>query len=129
MRVRAQARLPNPPQQLAEPRGAGKIGPKDEGVHEKADQPLQLRPVPPRDGGAHDDVFLAAVAGQKDFVGGQQRHEQGRPLAPGQRRQRLCDGKRDHEPDLRPAMTGDERTRVVRGRSRTPGAPCSRPRQ
>ncbi len=61
--------------------------PQHQRVDEEADQPLDLRPVAAGDA-VPTAVVLAAVAGQQGLEGGEQHHEQGRSLAPGQLAQR-----------------------------------------
>ena len=53
-------------------------------VDEEPDQALDLRPVAPRDGRAHCEVLLAAIARQESLEAGEEHHEERRHLAPGE---------------------------------------------
>jgi hypothetical protein len=84
VQVGGQRGLAYPAEQLAEGGGGRQISPQDQGVDEKSDQSFSLDPVASGDRGAYREIVLAAVAGQQGLEGGEERHEDRRPLAPAQ---------------------------------------------
>ena len=88
MRIGVQRPFPNAPQVLRERGAARQVAAQHERVHEKPDQPLQLRAGATGRRHADRDVLLPAVAIEQDLEGGEQGHEQRRPFAPTERLQR-----------------------------------------
>ncbi len=82
--VGAQRGLAHAAQERAEPRVVRQVGAEREGVDEVADHPLHLHPRPPGDRRPHHHLVLARVAGEQRLEGGQRRHEERGPLAPGE---------------------------------------------
>src|ERR1700712_4663378 len=74
-------------QQLSESRIARQVTAKDQCVREEADQWLGLGFIAVDYGGSHRDVGLAAVPTEQYLAGGEQHHEERRPLFIGQRAQ------------------------------------------
>ncbi len=94
---------------------------QDEGVDEEADERLGLTETAAGDGGADDDIVLAAVAGQHGLEGGQQRHEGGDALLLAELRE-LAGGLRGELEAGDGAAEGLHRgTREVRGQLQRPG--------
>ena len=75
VRVGAHRRLAHTVEQLAKRRIAREVQPKDERVHEEADQRGQLRPIPSGVGRTHQHVVLPGIVMEKHAERGQQRHE------------------------------------------------------
>ncbi len=80
VRVRAQARLADPGDDLPEARVPGEVGADRQRVEEDADEPFGLQPVAAGDRGADDEVGLAGVAGEQGLEAGEQDHERGGPF-------------------------------------------------
>ncbi len=59
------------------------LGPQNLGVDEETDQPFRFHTATVGDGHPDADIGLAAIAVQQGLEGGQQQHEQGDPLLPG----------------------------------------------
>ena len=78
----AHHRLANSRQHFAESRLAVKISAQNQRVDESANQILGLKHRPAGDRRTNNYVFLAAVTKQQSLKRCQQRHEQGRALAP-----------------------------------------------
>ena len=62
-------------QEVPKTRIAGEVGPQDEGVDEKANQPFGFDAVAVGDERTHYDVVLVGVAVQQELKGRQQGHE------------------------------------------------------
>ena len=71
-------------QQLGKGGFSAEIGSQCQGVHKKADKRFDLGPIAVGDGRAHVDIVLARISMQQGLEPGQQGHEQGRVLTPGQ---------------------------------------------
>ncbi|GHO70200.1 hypothetical protein KSC_090920 [Ktedonobacter sp. SOSP1-52] len=71
-------------EQVAEGGIVRQVAAQHQHVDEEADQPLQLLMGAVGDRATHGDILLAAVAGQQDLEGGQQRHKQRDPFALGE---------------------------------------------
>ncbi len=74
---RVQYRLANLLEQLGEPGSSVHFGPENEGVHEQADDSVQLGAFPAGHDGADRDVVLAGPAVQQQLARRNQRDEQG----------------------------------------------------
>src|SRR5258706_4373297 len=74
VRVSLEGDLAHAPEHVAERGIAREVSAEDERVDEEADQALGLGPVAPRDGSAHADVVLAAVAGEHRLERGEEYH-------------------------------------------------------
>jgi hypothetical protein len=74
--VGGQAGFADPLQQLREPGIAAQVGAEHEGVHEQADQALDLPPAAACDGGADQQIVLSGVAVEDRLECGDQRHEE-----------------------------------------------------
>ena len=132
MVVRLQRPRAHPRQQLAKGRVAGQVRAQDQGVDEKADQPLHLQPRAPGDGAAHHHVLAPGVARQERLKGTQQHHVERGALAPAQRLQPRRQGCRHLHGHRAPAKRGRGRARMVRGQLqqlRRPGQPLPPVRQ
>ncbi len=113
--IRFERTLPHLPEKIGEGGIAGEIGPKGERIHEEADQSLDLGTVSPRDRGPHHDIGGPAVAVEEDVEGGQERHEEGRPLLAGEFLELPQEGG-GKTPKTDRAVEGlHGRTRLVRG--------------
>jgi hypothetical protein len=84
VQVGRERRLAHPAQQLAEGGGAGQVAPQDQGVDEEPDEPFDVTVRAPRDGRTHGEVVLPAVEREQGLEGGEEHHEEGRALAPGE---------------------------------------------
>ncbi|MCY1497788.1 hypothetical protein D9M68_317610 [compost metagenome] len=100
-------------QQLGERQLAVELAAQHLGVDEEADQALGFRAVAVGDGHADANLALAAVARQQHLVAGQQEHEQGDALLPGQRAQLLGQRGVDGELQAHALVAGAGRARVV----------------
>ena len=114
MRVCVERRSADLPQQLAERRPAGEVGPQDERVDEEPDQALDLGAVPVSGERPDDYVLFARVAAKQRLEPGQQHHEERGSLLAAQRLER--GGHRAGNRDVvdRAAPGGDRRARPVR---------------
>ncbi len=79
---RVQDGAPGAQQQLVERQVRGDLGAQHHGPGEVADHGFELDPVAPGHGRADQDVVLSAVPGQQHLVGGEQHHEERRPVLP-----------------------------------------------
>nr|GLK38244.1 hypothetical protein GCM10017611_51090 [Rhodococcus wratislaviensis] len=84
VRERPEIGLADLHEQLGERAGAVDGGPEHEGVHEHADQVVELSLAAARDGGAHGDVVRRAQPRQQDGQRGVQGHEHGRSVPAGE---------------------------------------------
>ena len=62
MCISRERRFFDPSQQLAEARVSRQIGPQNQSICEKTNQPFDFSAVTVSDGRAHDNVFLGAIA-------------------------------------------------------------------
>ena len=83
MGVGAETDVPHPGQELADGGIARQVEAQHQGVGEKADQRLDLRPLTVGDHRADHQILLAAVFGEQHQEGGEQGHVEGRPLVAG----------------------------------------------
>jgi hypothetical protein len=120
--VGAQSDLPRLGEEPPEVGPAGEVEAHHQRVDEDADQAFDLAAVAVRDRGADGDVVLAAVAVEQGREGGQERHEEGGALAPGERAE-LVGGPRPDAERLAGAPEGlDRRARPVGGQLEGGGA-------
>jgi hypothetical protein len=114
VRIGVERPVPNPPQVLDEPGAARQVAAQHQRVHEESDQPLELRPGAAGRWHADRDVVLAAIAKEQNLVGGEQRHEERRPLAPTEHLERPGERFRDFEHDRSAPIARLRRTRPIR---------------
>ncbi len=88
MRVGRERPRPDVAEQLAERGIAGDAGADHEGVHEEADEVLELGPVAARHGRAHGQVVRAGLRVEEGVERGEQRHEERGALGAAQRLER-----------------------------------------
>ncbi len=118
-------------QQLAEAPRRGEVGADHQRVGEEADEVLHLGPRPPGHRRPHQHVVLAAPAAQQHLPGGEQRHEERRPLGASHRAQPLHGPAGDADALHAPPRGGRRRGGAVggqlqRGRgARQPPAPVA----
>ncbi|MFT3764374.1 MAG: hypothetical protein QM820_02455 [Minicystis sp.] len=115
VRIRAQARLLHPREQLAERRARRGLRADHQRVEEEADEPLRLGAAPVGDRRADGHVLLPAVPVEQRRVRREERHEERRALA----LREIDDGPRERprqrERVARPAVRRDRRARPIRG--------------
>ncbi len=94
--VGGERRLTHPGEEIAEARIAAEVRPQHQRVDEEADQRSELGPDAAGDRRRHGEIVLPGVALQDDEEAGQQRHEERRLMAAGERL-KLRERRRIHE--------------------------------
>ena len=89
MCIGPQADLPNPRQQLAEFRFAGKVCAQGQGVDEKPDHFFEFGATLAGNGRADDEIILPRNAEKQHIKSGQQRHVERHIVSPAKFAQRL----------------------------------------
>ena len=94
---------------------AGEIGTEDQGVDEKADQPLGLPAVAAGHGGADGEIGLPRQPGEEGEERRRHGHQEGRPGAPAERPQAVGQRRADGHRNAPPRWAGHRRPRPVDG--------------
>ena len=114
MRVRVERRPADLPQQFAERRPAGEVGPQDERIDEEPDQALDLGAVPVGRERPDHHVLFARVAAKQRLEPGQQHHEQRGSLLATEGPERRGHRAGNRDVVHRAAPGGNRRARPVR---------------
>jgi hypothetical protein len=113
VRVRLERGLPHAAQQLEKRRIAGDVGPHDQRVHEKADEPLELGVPPAGNGASNDEVRLRRVPVKQHLERRKQRHEQRGTVLTSELAQPVDEYRRQRHRPVRAAIALHRGTRAI----------------
>ncbi len=115
MRIGPNRGFPHPAKEFLEIRIAGKIGAQHQSVNEESDKVFEFCAVPPRDGGAHNNVFLSGVTREQDIECAQKGHEQSAAPFRAQFSQTVQHLARNHAELVRPLKSLHRRPGAISG--------------